>query len=356
MTRINKIIDTMQKNGLTQIIVSDPMSIFYITGRKIECGERLLALYINTTGDCKLIINKLFPQSPDSEIDLVWYNDDQDGVEILSRYINKNETIGIDKNWPSGFLIRLNEILKDIKTINSSFIVDDTRLIKDEHEQKLMRESSRLNDIAMGKIIPWINKRLTELELDKKMREIYKEIGCEDVSFVPIIAFGKNAANPHHLSDETIGKNGDCVIIDIGGMKDNYASDMTRTIFIGEPSDFFKEIYSIVKEANLRGISAAKPGAKMSDVDFAARSYIESKGYGKYFTHRTGHSIGLQDHEAGDVSASNSETIKVGQCFSVEPGIYIPEKNIGVRIEDLVLITENGCEVLNKFSKEIIVV
>ena len=129
-----------------------------------------------------------------------------------------------------------------------------------------------------------------------------------------------------------------------------------KKLILEFPNTKLIEIYNIVKEANRRGISVAKPGAKMSDVDFATRSYIESKGYGKYFTHRTGHSIGLQDHEAGDVSASNSEIIKVGQCFSVEPGIYTPEKNIGVRIEDLVLITENGCEVLNKFSKEIIVV
>ena len=131
---------------------------------------------------------------------------------------------------------------------------------------------------------------------------------------------------------------------------------MTRTVFIGEVSDHAREIYEIVKEANLRGIAAAKPGNKMSDVDKAARSYIEEKGYGKYFTHRTGHSIGLECHEEGDVSSVNDSIIEVGQIFSIEPGIYLLEEGIGVRIEDLVLITEDGCEVLNKVSKDLRVV
>ena len=112
----------------------------------------------------------------------------------------------------------------------------------------------------------------------------------------------------------------------------------------------------IVLEANLRGIAAAKPGNRMCDVDLAARNYIEEKGYGKYFTHRTGHSCGLEDHEFGDVSSVNEDIIKPGQCFSVEPGIYLSEEGIGVRIEDLVITTEDGCEALNKYTKDVIIV
>ena len=146
------------------------------------------------------------------------------------------------------------------------------------------------------------------------------------------------------------------MVLDIGGVKDDYCSDMTRTVFLGEVSARAREIYEVVLEANRRGIAAAKPGNRMRDVDDAARNYITEKGFGPYFTHRTGHSIGLEVHEAGDVSAVNDALIRPGQCFSVEPGIYIPEENIGVRIEDLVLITESGCEVLNHFPKELTVV
>ena len=109
----------------------------------------------------------------------------------------------------------------------------------------------------------------------------------------------------------------------------------------------------VIIGAGFGGIAAAKPGNRMCDVDLAARNYIEEMGYGKYFTHRTGHSIGREDHEYGDVSSVNTDIIKVGQCFSVEPGIYLPEEEIGVRIEDLVIVTEDGCEILNHVSKEL---
>lgn len=355
MNRLSRIKDKMKQEGVTQLIVSDKMSIFYIIGKKIDAGERLLALYIHVDKKPQLVINELFPQRFDSEIEYVWYNDKQDGVKILSNIVDRSSKIGIDKNWPSGFLIKLIENIPEIKFINSSYIIDEVRLIKDKDEQNLMRESSKINDKVMEELIPIVAQGYTELELKQKAMELYKKYGCEDVSFEPIIAFGKNASNPHHEADESVGKTGDCVVIDIGGLKNAYASDMTRTVFIGEINEFQREIYNIVKEANLRGIMASKPGARMCDVDNAVRNYIEERGYGRYFTHRAGHSIGIEDHEPGDVSASNSSIIKVGQIFSVEPGIYIPEKNIGVRIEDLVLITENGCEILNKFTKDLIV-
>ena len=294
----------------------------------------MLALYLNVNGNHKLVINELFPQEKDLGVDLVWYNDIQDGVEILSQYVEKDKTIGIDKIWPAKFLLRLQELEAGSRYVNGSMIVDYIRMIKDEKEQELMRESSRLNDAAVEKLIPWVGKGLTERELSAKIREIYKELGCEGVSFEPITAYAKGAADPHHVTDDSRGKRGDCVILDIGAFKNNYASDLTRTVFIGEVSDRAKEIYDIVAEANRRGIEAARPGNRMCDVDAACRDYITEKGFGPYFTHRTGHSIGLEDHEFGDVSSVNEDIIKPGQCFSVEPGIYLPDEGIGVRIDD----------------------
>ncbi|NBI07158.1 M24 family metallopeptidase [Senegalia massiliensis] len=355
-SRVNRVLKSMEENGIPQVIISDPNAIFYLTGKWIIPGERLLALYLNTNGNHKIVINELFPQEEDLGVDILWYNDIQDGVEILSKYVEDGEIIGIDKTWPSKFLLRLQELLTNSKFVNGSHIVDHVRMIKDEEEKELLRESSRINDKVMEELIPWAGKGLTEKELNAKVREIYKSHGIEEVSFDPITAYAKGAADPHHVTDDTKGKYGDCVILDIGGFYKNYASDMTRTVFLGEVSERQKEIYNIVLEANLRGIAAAKPGNRMCDVDLAARNYIEEKGYGKYFTHRTGHSTGLEDHEFGDVSSVNKDIIKPGQCFSVEPGIYLPEEGIGVRIEDLVITTEDGCEVLNKFTKDIIVV
>lgn len=354
--KVSRVLKAMEEQGIPQMIISDPTAIFYLTGAWIHPGERLLALYLNVNGNHKMMVNVLFPQEQDLGVEIVWYNDIEDGVEIMSKFVDPDAVMGIDKTWPAKFLLRLQELGGGSKFVNGSLIIDYIRMIKDEKEIELLRESSRLNDIVMDKLIPLVVEGYTEMELDAKVRELYKEMGCEGLSFDPITAYEKNAADPHHVTDETKGKHGDCVVLDIGGFKDNYASDMTRTVFIGEISDRQREIYDIVKEAQQRGIEASKPGNRMMDVDLACRDYITEKGFGEYFTHRTGHSCGLEDHEYGDVSSVNEDIIQVGQCFSIEPGIYLPEEGIGVRIEDLVIITEDGCEVLNKYTKDIIVV
>lgn len=354
--RLERILNSMKENNIPQMIVADPMAIYYITGTMFHPGERLVALYLNVNGNHKLVVNELFPMGNDVDLPKIWYKDTDDGVALLAEWVEKDQPMGIDKIWPARFLLRLQGLHGGSSFFNASPIIDYVRQIKDEEEQEKMRISSRINDEVMKEIIPYVGKGMTELELAAKVRKLYQEKGCEGVSFDPITAYGKGGADPHHGPDESRGKYGEGIVIDIGGMKDGYASDMTRTVFLGEVSDRQREIYQIVLEANLRGIAAAKPGNRMCDVDLAARNYIEEMGYGAYFTHRTGHSIGMEDHEFGDVSSVNQDIIKPGQCFSVEPGIYLPEEGIGVRIEDLVLITEDGCEVLNKFPKDIIVV
>lgn len=354
--RLERILDSMREKEIPQMIVADPMAIYYITGTMFHPGERLVALYLNVNGSHKLVVNELFPMGHEVDLPKVWYKDTEDAVAMLAEFVEKEKTMGIDKNWPAKFLLPLQEMGGGSKFVNGSPIIDYVRQIKDAEEQEKMRISSKINDEVMGEIIPYVGKGMTELELATKVRELYKEKGCSGVSFDPITAYGKGGADPHHGPDESRGKYGEGIVIDIGGFKDDYASDMTRTVFLGEVSPRQREIYNIVLEANLRGIAAAKPGNRMCDVDLAARNYIEEMGYGPYFTHRTGHSIGLEDHEFGDVSSVNEDIIQPGQCFSVEPGIYLPEEGIGVRIEDLVLITEDGCEVLNKFPKDIIVV
>ena len=354
--RLQRIYDKMQEKGLDQMIITDPMPIFYLTGKWILPGERMHAMYLNVNGDNHFVINKLFPQNEDLGIEITYYDDIEDGVEYLAKYVDKNKTLGVDKDWPARFLLRLQELKGAKDYVNGSAIVDKVRQIKDKNEYKLMKESAEKIDEVVGKLIPWVAKGLTEKELNAKCLELLKEVGFSGPSFDPITAYAKGAADPHHITDDSKGKHGDCVILDIGGMWQNYASDTTRTVFIGEVSDRQREIYNIVLEANKRGIAAAKPGNKMSDVDKAGRDYIESKGFGEYFTHRIGHSIGLQDHEVGDVSLANDEIIEPGQCFSVEPGIYIYDEGIGVRIEDIVYITEDGCEVLNNYPKDEIIV
>ena len=354
--KVNAILSALEEQGIPQIIVSDPVVIFYLTGAKIEPGERLLALYLNRQGGHKLLVNDLFRQTKDLGVEICYYNDTQDGVEILSSFADPKAPIAIDKNWPARFLLRLQELGCGSRYVNSSAVVDGVRRIKTPEEQEKMRRASRGNDAVMARLVKILSENHTELELKDILLKVYQSEGFQNFSFEPITAFAGNAADPHHRPDGSRGRYGDGVVLDIGGLMDDYCSDMTRTVFLGTVSDRQREIYEIVREANRRGIAAAKPGARMCDVDNAARGYITEKGYGKYFTHRTGHSIGLEVHEPGDVSAVNEAVIQPGQCFSVEPGIYLPEEKLGVRIEDLVLITEDGCEVLNSYPKELQVI
>ena len=353
--KLNKILSAMKAAGVPQLLISDPAVIYYLAGVSIQPGERMLVLVLRADGAHRFFINDLFRQTRDLGAPITYYNDTQDGVALVARTLIPGETVAVDKNWPARFLLRLQE-LHSGKCVNSSSIVDGVRAIKTADEQEKMRVASQLNDQVMDRIIQALPANHTETELADLLLRYYLDAGCSGYSFEPITAFAANAADPHHVTDNSRGKRGDCVVLDIGGRKDDYCSDMTRTVFLGEVSDRQREIYEIVKEANLRGIAAAKPGARMCDVDRAARDYITEKGFGQYFTHRTGHSIGLEVHEAGDVSAVNEAVIRPGQCFSVEPGIYIPEEGIGVRIEDLVLITEDGCEVLNHYPKDLTIV
>lgn len=345
----------MQQEGVGHLIVSDPASIFYLTGTWFHPGERLIALHMQADASLKIIINELFPLTTDIGAEAIWYNDTQDGIAVMAKGIEGGSVIGVDKFWAAHFLLRLMDQKPGYKFVNGSNCIDRVRMQKDDAEKNFMREASRLNDEAMAKMVMLSKKGLSELDMVKELTKIYDDLGTDGFSFDPIIAYGANGADPHHGCDGSTPKAGDSIIIDIGCKKDDYCSDMTRTIFFGEPNAKAREVYEIVKEANLRAIAKVKPGVKFSEIDLAARDYIESKGYGQYFTHRTGHSIGIDVHDFGDVSSVNHDEVAPGMIFSIEPGIYLTGE-VGVRIEDLVLVTEDGCEVLNHYTKDLVII
>ena len=169
-------------------------------------------------------------------------------------------------------------------------------------------------------------------------------------SFPPLVAFGANAADPHHSPDNTVIKPGDCVLFDVGCIKDGYCSDMTRTFYFKTVSDEHRKVYETAKAANETAISKIHPGVEIRNLDKAARDLITDAGWGPNFTHRLGHFIGMSCHEFGDVSSANTWETKPGMIFSIEPGIYLTG-DTGVRVEDLVLVTEDGVEVLNHYPK-----
>lgn len=353
--RRDKLKNLMDEKNISQIIVTDPYSIFYLAGYKIDPGERLLALLIKKDEKPLFFVNKLFPIKEDKNLNYVYLTDSGDSISKMLSYLDKEKALGIDKTWSSGFLIALLDKGFNGKLINSSLLVDSLRQIKDDKEIELMKNASKLNDLAMGKIISKVTEGVSELELEDELKKIYLEIGADGYSFSPIVAFMENGASPHHENGNKRLKKGDSIIFDIGCMKDNYASDMTRTVFYKSISERQKEVYNIVLEGNKKAIEGVKPGVKASYIDSLARDYITNKGFGKEFMHRTGHFIGSDVHEYGDISETNDDILKEGMIFSIEPGIYL-ENEFGVRIEDLILVTNEGYYNLNSFSKEIIII
>ena len=355
LSRTNKILEKMKQKGINQALISDPYSIFYLAEYLEHPGERFFAVLLDENSNHKLFINALFPLEQDLELEKVIYSDTDNPIELLAKYIPNGSVVGIDKVLPARFLLPLMNHLPENKFVDVSQIVDRVRMIKDEEEKELMRRASLLNDEACQRVISSISEGKSEKDVAKDLLAIHEELKVDGLSFDPIIAYGANGANPHGTVGDRYVKPGDAIIIDMGGIKDNYCSDMTRTVFWKQPSEKAREIFEIVLEAQKRGVAAVKPGVRFCDIDAACRDYITEKGYGEFFTHRTGHHIGLECHEYGDISSINETRCEPGMIFSIEPGIYLPGE-FGVRIEDLVLVTEDGCEVLNKLNKELVII
>ena len=355
LSRTNKILEKMKQQGINQALISDSYSIFYLTEYLEHPGERFFAVLLDENGDHKLFINALFPLKKDLGLEKVVYSDTDNPIELLAKTIPNGSVIGIDKVLPARFLLPLMNHLPKNKFVDVSQIVDRVRMIKDDEEKELMRRASILNDAACQRVINSISEEKSEKDVAKDLLAIHEELKIDGLSFDPIIAYGANGANPHGTVGDRYVKPGDAIIIDMGGIKDNYCSDMTRTVFWKQPSEKAREVFEIVLEAQKRGVAAVKPGLRFCDIDAACRDYITEKGYGEFFIHRTGHHIGLECHEYGDISSINETKCEPGMIFSIEPGIYLPGE-FGVRIEDLVLVTEDGCEVLNKLNKELVII
>ena len=300
--RIDGVVANMKEAGLDYLLISEPSSIDYLIDYVNNPGERMYVLMLGAKGDHKLFFNKLFFVDKDLGIDIVWHSDVDDAIQTIVDNLKEVKKIGIDKHWSANFLLDLSEV-----------------------------------------------------EVASKLKDIYQKLGATDISFDTIVAYGKNGANPHHENDDSRLNPGDSIIIDMGCKYQGYCSDMTRTVFYKEVSQEAKEVYELVKAANEAAEAIIKPGVKLCDIDKTARDLITKAGYGKEFNHRLGHFIGKDVHEYGDVSVNFDLEVQEGMVFSIEPGVYLAGK-FGVRIEDLVLVTKDGCKVLNSYTKDLIVI
>jgi Xaa-Pro aminopeptidase len=249
----------------------------------------------------------------------------------------------------------LTQALPKVKWLPTKGLVEGLRLVKDAEERQAMRAAARIADLTFHHILPFIRPGVRESALAGEMEHHFRREGASGPSFDTIVASGWRSALPHGVASDKRVEKGDLIVFDFGCRYEGYCSDMTRTVSVGKPSPLQRRIYGIVKKAQAAGLAAARPGKTAGDVDKACRSLIGRAGYGPRFGHGTGHGVGAEVHEDPRVGPKAKDSLRPGMAITVEPGIYLDGK-FGVRIEDLVLITEAGHENLYRTTKELITV
>lgn len=351
MQKLNEIV---KKYNLDILHISNPKSIFYFTNFLSNPHERFFALVIDKKFNKYLILPKLDYELAKENIKVgltyIAYEDGENPYEMLKKYVEDTDKIGLDyENISLHKYIKINETLKntEIKSIDED--IKNIRVYKSLDEYEKMKKAAFYADKCIEIAKNNLRVGMTEIELKSIIETEIKKLGIKEMSFDTMVLFGKNSANPHGESGNNKLKENDIILLDLGCYFKNYASDITRCIFNGDNSKYLK-IYDIVCKANKEAIKFIKPGVKFSEIDKIARDIIEKSGYGNYFTHRLGHGLGLDCHEYPDVSKYNDKIIEKNMVFTIEPGIYIPNE-FGIRIEDDVIVTESGCEVLTKYEK-----
>ncbi|USS40779.1 aminopeptidase P family protein [Thermococcus aggregans] len=354
MDRMKKFLEALEEYD--GALITPGSNLYYLTGMAPQATEeRLFLLVVNKNGESVLIAPKLYENEVEWE-NVVFWGDDEDPYEVLERVLSslnlKSGRILVEDTMRASFLIRIEQLLEGYTFYPLSAVTKEMRMRKGEKEIRLMKKAAEIADKVFYEIINRDLVGKTEKQVALEIEFLIREL-ADGVSFSPIVASGKNAANPHHSPGERKIRRGDFVILDFGARYKGYCSDITRTVAIGYANEKLKEIYEIVKEAQERAFQSVREGIKAKEVDMAARNYIASKGYGEYFIHRTGHGLGLEIHEEPYISQTNERVLENGMTFTIEPGIYVPNLG-GVRIEDDVVVEKKGKRLTNA-ERELII-
>jgi len=345
--------EALRAAGLTALIVTSPAAFYYFTGVWLETGERALALMISADEEAQLVVHEMF-QGEVSTVAVAksfWKDGDSPYRQIALSL--PQGRIAIDGAWHTRHLLALiAERTGEPVPVAADEVMAQVRCCKDKAEIADLGRASGMADEVVRRIREVLQPDATELSVANRLASLWDEVGAAGMSFTPIVAAGINGSAPHHEPDASVLGTCTTVIVDTGGVVNHYVSDITRTFIVGEPSEEIRRVYQVVLDAQMAGIAAAKPGVTLGEVDEAVRGVIRAAGYGEFFTHRTGHGVGLEIHEAPFVMAGNTNRLEVGMAMSIEPGIYLPGK-FGVRIEDLIVVEETGARSLNQAPKQL---
>jgi Xaa-Pro dipeptidase len=364
-TRLEKLSNAMSDNNLDAVALNPGPTLTYMTGLKFHLMERPVVMFFAPGKSPAIILPELevlkagqlpYPAQifAYGENPATWNDAFKSAVMALGL---DGKKIGVEPR-----AMRLLEFgfiksgAPESDYPDASVALASLRICKDLDEIEKMRRAVLIAQNALKAVIPQIKIGMSEKEIASELTmQLLRNGSDAELPFAPIVSSGPNSANPHASPGERKLGSGDLLVVDWGAAFDGYISDLTRTFAVGKVDDEYIKIHKIVQQANAAGRAASGPGVLCASVDKAARDVIEKADYGHYFTHRTGHGIGMEGHEEPYIRSDNMEVLVSGMAFTVEPGIYLPERN-GVRVEDNMVISQSGAECLSDMERDIVFV
>ncbi|MBN2387439.1 MAG: aminopeptidase P family protein [Anaerolineales bacterium] len=358
--RLNQLGTALQAAGLDALALNPGPSLAYLTGLHFHISERPVVVFFTPDREPVIVLPELeMLKVTDLPMKAFAYAEDPTAWEGVFR--QAAESLGLDGRQvgvePRAMRLlefrHLQAGLPEADFPDAAGVVSSLRVRKDAGEVAAMRKAVQIAQAALQAAIPLIKVGMSEKDLAAELVvQLLRGGSQSEMPFSPIVSGGSNSANPHATPTDRALRPGDLLVIDWGAAVDGYVSDLTRTFAVGEVDAEYRGIHQVVLEANAAGRAAARPGAPCADVDLAARTVIEKAGYGAFFTHRTGHGLGMEGHEEPYMRGDNRLPLEPGMTFTVEPGIYLPGRN-GVRIEDDMVVTANGAESLSDMPREL---
>ncbi|WP_400164108.1 M24 family metallopeptidase [Brevibacillus sp. TJ4] len=358
--RIANLLTFLQQQELDAVLITSPKHVYYLTGFYSDPHERFMGLVIPAVGEPTLIVPALDRDAAmNASIvkQIVTHTDVQNPFDILKQALPGGvKKLGLEKGHMT---VERFEALSAVVAASQYVDVDrplrEMRMIKTADEIARIKHAIRLIEGAIRETVKKVQPGVMEKEIVAELEYQMKRLGAEGPSFSTMVLSGENSALPHGHPGSRQIRQGELLLFDAGVEADGYVSDITRTFAVGEVNDKLRDIYETVLAANKAAIAAVRPGVSFGHLDKTARDLITEKGYGPYFMHRLGHGLGMDVHEYPSIHGENKDELRPGMVFTIEPGVYVPGV-AGVRIEDNVLVTEDGVEVLTSFPKELTVI
>jgi Xaa-Pro aminopeptidase len=358
--RMERAIAQAAEARLTGVLVTPGPDLVYFTGyQPVAITERITMLVLQASRDPAMIVPVL--ERPDAEaapgaaaVSLTDWSDGSDPYAATAALLDPRGSYAISDSAWAMHLLGLQQALPESRYVSMTGALPMLRAVKDADELERLAAAGAAADATFRQIIGVRFAGRRERDIGADLAGLLRDHGHSEVDFT-VVGSGPNGANPHHEVSERTIQEGDMVVLDFGGIQDGYGSDTTRTVHVGEPTEEERNVFEIVRRAQQAAFEAVRPGVACQEIDRVARKVITEAGYGEYFIHRTGHGIGLTTHEPPYMVEGETRELEPGMCFSIEPGIYLPGR-FGVRIEDIVTVTEDAGRRLNNTSHDLRIV